>query len=78
MVLRPKIAFQANVCGEAGGVTEDVPSHMCREITVKAAGPVTQERVWVCLGGSMRSYGSKVSVCEWLKLFSSNDMQKEG
>lgn len=51
-LLQPKITFQTNVCAEAGGVTEDAPSHMCREITVKAA--VTKK--CVCLGVSRWKY----------------------
>lgn len=54
VLLKPKITLRTNVCAEAGAVTEDASSHMCREITVKAAGPVTKKCVcvWVCLGGS--------------------------
>lgn len=37
----------ANEC--EGGVTEDAPSHMCREITVNTAGQVTKTHV--CAGG---------------------------
>lgn len=54
VLLRPKITFQTNVCGVAVGVTEDAPSHMCREITVKAAGPVTKKHM--CLGVSGWKY----------------------
>lgn len=53
VLLQLKITLQTNVCAKAGGVTEDAPSHMCREITVKAAGPVCV-REWVCLAGPLR------------------------
>lgn len=43
-----------------GGVAEDPPSHMCREITVTGLwGPVTSVGVWVCPAGSVQDSTSK-------------------
>lgn len=43
-----------------GVVTEDPPSHMCREITVTGLrSPVTSVGVWVCPAGSVQDSTSK-------------------
>lgn len=52
VLLQPKITFPANVYAAAGGETEEAPSHMCREITVKSGGRVPKAYMCVCLGGS--------------------------
>lgn len=66
VLVQPKITFQTNVCAEAGRVTEDAASHMCREITVKSAWQNTKKCVCVFRCGCRVN---ALSICLFLQLW---------